>query len=190
MTTLGASMALLSSNAVDLGWQAQDFNLKDPAGQSYSLAELQDGKPLVIAFICNHCPYVIAIIERLVSDAKTLQSEGINVVAIMPNDYVSYPADNPERMHEFSQQHNFSFPYLIDDDQSVAKAYDAVCTPDFFGFNKDGQLAYRGRLDNAEMRDASSRVPELVLAMQMIKETGQGPKEQVSSMGCSIKWKA
>jgi peroxiredoxin len=182
-------MALLSSNAVELGWQAQDFTLKDPAGQSYSLNDLQDGKPLLIAFICNHCPYVKAIISRLVSDAKTLQAEGINVVAIMSNDYHSYPADNPEHMQEFAHQHDFSFPYLIDEDQSVATAYDAVCTPDFFGFNSEGTLAYRGRLDNAEMRDASKRVPELVLAMRQVKETGAGPEEQVASIGCSIKWK-
>ena len=106
-------MALLKSNSVELGWQAQDFNLKDANGQSFSLTELQNGKPLLMAFICNHCPYVISIIERLVSDAKTLQAEGINVVAIMSNDYATYPADNPERMREFSQQHGFSFPYLI-----------------------------------------------------------------------------
>ena len=182
-------MALLNSNAVELGWQAQEFNLKDVAGQSYSLAQLQDGKPLLIAFICNHCPYVIAIIERLVSDAKTLQTEGINVVAIMSNDYHSYPADNPEHMQKFSQQHGFSFPYLIDEDQSVASAYDAVCTPDFFGFNSEGTLAYRGRLDDAEMRDATKRIPELVLAMRLIKETDSGPEEQFASIGCSIKWK-
>ena len=182
-------MALLTSNDVKLGWQAQDFTLKDVDGQSFSLADLQDAKPLLVAFICNHCPYVLAIVERLVSDAKSLQAEGINVVAIMSNDYVSYPADNPDRMREFAHDHNFSFPYLIDEDQSVAKVYDAVCTPDFYGFNKDGQLAYRGRLDDAKMGDASERIPELLLAMQLIKETGNGPEEQFASIGCSIKWK-
>ena len=182
-------MSLLNSNDVKLGWQAQDFTLNDPDGQSFSLNELQHGKPLLIAFICNHCPYVKAIITRLVSDAKTLQAEGVNVVAIMSNDYASYPSDNPDRMREYAQEHDFSFPYLIDEDQTVAKAYDAVCTPDFFGFNKAGQLAYRGRLDDAKMGDASERTPELLLAMQYVKESGAGPEEQFASIGCSIKWK-
>ncbi|MBT8142774.1 MAG: thioredoxin family protein [Gammaproteobacteria bacterium] len=180
---------LLHTPKVELGWQAPDFTLKDPDGKSYTLAELQDGKPLLIAFICNHCPYVIAIIERLVADAKTLQNEGINVVAIMPNDYHSYPADNPERMQEFAKQHGFTFPYLINADQSVAKAFEAVCTPDFFGLNNKGELHYRGRLDDAEMRDPKGRTPELIIAMRHINEHGTGPAGQVSSMGCSIKWK-
>lgn len=180
---------LLNSKQVELGWQAADFTLQDPNGKTYSLSELSDGKPLLIAFICNHCPYVIKIKDRLVADAKLLQNEGVNVVAIMSNDYQNYPSDSPEKMKLFAKENGFTFPYLIDEDQSVAKAYGAVCTPDFFGLNAQGELQYRGRLDDAEMREASKRTPELVNAMRNIKENDVGPSKQVSSMGCSIKWK-
>jgi len=140
-------------------------------------------------FICNHCPYVKAIADRLAQDAKTLQADGINVLAVMSNDYLSYAADSPENMQKFANQHGFTFPYLVDENQSVGKAYNAVCTPDFFGFNKDGKLQYRGRLDSAAMGDPTNRVPELLLAMRQVAETGEGPKDQTPSMGCSIKWR-
>ncbi len=145
-------------------------------------------KGLLIAFICNHCPYVKAIGERLAEDTKELMSEGIHVLAVMSNDYRKVSADSPENMLKFAAHYGFSFPYLIDEDQAVGKSYGAVCTPDFFGFNKAGELQYRGRLDDARMGDAKGRRKELVDAMRQIAETGQGPREQIASMGCSIKW--
>lgn len=180
---------LLNTPNAELGWKAADFQLADANGKSYRLAEFQNNKPFVVAFICNHCPYVIAIIERLVSDAKLLQSEGINLIAINANDYSRYPDDSPDNMLLFSQKYQFCFPYLVDDDQSVAKTYGAVCTPDFFGFNASGELQYRGRLDDAKMNDATNRKTELLDAMRKIAATETGPTLQQPSMGCSIKWK-
>ena len=180
---------LLSTPTVKTGWQAEPFTLSDPDGKSYSLQDLYGEKGLLIAFICNHCPYVKAVVDRFAADARALQSEGINVVAIMPNDYQKVPADSPANMKRFAKQHGFSFPYLIDEDQSVARAYDAVCTPDFFGFDANGQLQYRGRIDDARMDDATNRKPELLEAMRQIAATGKGPEEQHASMGCSIKWR-
>jgi len=179
---------LLDSPTAEIGRQAPPFTLPDPDGKPFSLNEMQGEKGLLVAFICNHCPYVQAIVERLVADANTLQSEGINVVAINSNDYQYVPADSPPMMKKFAIQHGFNFPYLVDEDQSVGKAYGAVCTPDFFGFNAAGKLHYRGRLDDARMGDASNRKTELLDAMRQIGETGQGPTDQIPSMGCSIKW--
>ncbi|MFL4471268.1 thioredoxin family protein [Tateyamaria armeniaca] len=173
----------------DFGWAAPAFELPDAHGKLHRSADHLTSKGLLIAFICNHCPYVIAIAERLAADAQILQDEGIGVLAIMSNDYDSYPADAPDRMIAFAETHNFPFPYLIDADQSVARSYDAICTPDFFGLNGAGQLQYRGRLDDARMGDATNRTPELVNAMRDIAATGQGPQDQVASMGCSIKWR-
>lgn len=145
-------------------------------------------KGLLIAFISNHCPYVKAIGERLATDAQELMDDGIGVLAVMSNDYRRVETDSPENMLKFAAHYGFPFPYLIDEDQSVGKAYGAVCTPDFFGFNKDGELQYRGRLDDAAMGDATNRTCELVDAMRQIAETGEGPRQQTPSMGCSIKW--
>lgn len=180
---------LLDSPICDFGWAAPDFTLKDPNGQAFTLKKQLGDKGLLIAFICNHCPYVKAIGERLAEDTKRLMSEGVNVLAIMSNDYRSVPADSPENMAKFAAHYDFPFPYLIDEDQSVGKAYGAVCTPDFFGFNKNGELQYRGRLDDARMGNPEGRTRELVNAMRQIAETGQGPRTQISSMGCSIKWR-
>ncbi len=179
---------LLNTPLCDFGWNAPDFTLRDPDGQEFTCWEQIGEHGLLIAFICNHCPYVKAIADRLADDAKVLQSEGINVLAVMSNDYHAVPADSPANMKLFAKEHNFDFPYLIDEDQSVGKAYNAVCTPDFFGFNKDAQLQYRGRLDSAGMGDAKGRVPELLNAMRQVIATGKGPEEQIASMGCSIKW--
>ncbi|MEM6454328.1 MAG: thioredoxin family protein [Acidobacteriota bacterium] len=143
---------------------------------------------LLIAFICNHCPYVQAIAERLAADAKTLQAEGINVLAVMSNDYRNVPSDAPPNMKRFAEQHGFTFPYLIDEDQSVGRVYGAMATPDFFGFDRDGTLQYGGRLDDANMGDAIDRTPGLLNAMYLIAKTGNGPEELFPSMGCSIKW--
>lgn len=180
---------LLQSSPVEIGWQAEPFVLADAGGRSYDFEDLRGDNGLLVAFICNHCPYVIAIIDRFVGDAKKLQEQGIGVVAINSNDYQSYAADSPPNMKKFAEQHGFTFPYLIDEDQLTARAYDAVCTPDFFGFNSKGRLAYRGRLDDARMGEAGNRIPELVNAMQRIAVSGEGPDEQLASMGCSIKWR-
>ncbi len=172
----------------NFGWPAQAFTLPDAHGTAYVLADQLTDKGLLIAFICNHCPYVIAVADRLATDARTLMDEGIGVLAIMSNDYAAYPADAPPRMIEFAKKYDFPFPYLVDADQSVARSYDAQCTPDFFGFNGMGELQYRGRLDDARRGDASTRTPELLNAMRRIAATGQGPQDQTPSMGCSIKW--
>jgi len=182
-------MMLLDTPTAEIGWNAKAFELSDPNGKTYKSSLLQGENGLLIAFICNHCPYVIKTINRLVSDAQLLQAEGINVVAINSNDYRYVPADSPAMMQQFSTRHGLTFPYLVDEDQSVAKMYGAVCTPDFFGFNSDGELQYRGRLDDAMMGDPAKRKTELLDAMQQIAKTGQGPSTQHSSMGCSIKWK-
>jgi peroxiredoxin len=179
---------LLETPLCDFGWQAPGFILQDTQGETHTVSTLMGSKGLLVAFISNHCPYVIAIIERLVADAKLLQEQGIAVVAIMPNDFSAYPDDSPENMTLFAEKHNFSFPYLVDETQEVAKAYDAVCTPDFFGFNAEGELQYRGRLDDAKMENKSDIQQELLNAMSMVAQTGKGPTEQVASMGCSIKW--
>lgn len=179
----------LESHLCNFGWKAPDFQLKDPEGNSFNLHALKRENGLLIAFICNHCPYVKAIIERFVDDAHTLLHEGVGVVAVMPNNYKRYPEDAPDRMTAFARQHGFQFPYLVDDTQEVARAYKAVCTPDFFGFNRDLELQYRGRIDDAKMGGASQRTPELLHAMRQVVETGKGPLTQSASMGCSIKWK-
>jgi peroxiredoxin len=180
---------LLDTPICDFGWKAPDFSLKNAEGEVFTLQEQLGGKGLLIAFICNHCPYVQRIGSRLAEDAALLMEEGINVLAIMSNDYELVAADSPEKMQQFATKFGFTFPYLIDEDQSVGKQYGAICTPDFFGFNGQGELQYRGRLDNSGIDDASDRVPELVNAMRMIAVTGKGPKVQTPSMGCSIKWR-
>lgn len=179
---------LLDTPICDFGWKAPDFTLNDPAGTPYAMRDHLGEKGLLIAFICNHCPYVLAIAERLASDTRELIDDGINVLAVMSNDYHHVPSDSPENIAKFAAKHGFPFPYLVDEDQSVGKAYGAVCTPDFFGLNKDGELQYRGRLDSAAMGDPTGRTRELVDAMRLIAETGQGPRQQIASMGCSIKW--
>lgn len=179
---------LLDTPAAELGWKAQPFSLSDPDGTAYSLDDLKGENGLLIAFICNHCPYVQAIADRFSDDAKQLIQQGINVVAINSNDYRDVPSDSPPKMKEFAALHDFAFPYLVDEDQSVGRAYGAVCTPDFFGFNAAGELQYRGRLDDARMGNAANRVPELLNAMKQIVATGSGPTDQIASMGCSIKW--
>ena len=183
-------MALLQSDVCDFGTPAPHFALRAPDGTQHDLAGLMGPGGLVVAFICNHCPYVVAIADRLAQDGAALMNEGIGVVAIMPNDYRAYPADAPAHMPAFAARHGFCFPYLVDEDQSVARAYGAVCTPDFFGFDARGGLRYRGRIDNLTMGAPPDldRQPELLDAMRQIASTGEGPQEQMPSMGCSIKW--
>ncbi|NQZ79684.1 MAG: thioredoxin family protein [Colwellia sp.] len=180
---------LLDTPKAEMGWNAKPFTLLDPDGNSYNLSDLQGENGLLIAFICNHCPYVKRIINRFVHDAKLLQAEGINVVAISSNDYRYVPEDSPDNMRAFAKTNGFTFPYLVDEEQAIAKSYGAVCTPDFYGFNKAGALQYRGRLDDAVMGDATNRKTELLDALLQIAKTGHGPASQHPSIGCSIKWK-
>ena len=183
-------MVLLHTPAIKDNFQAPDFTLKNIDGNTLSYDDIKGENGTVIAFICNHCPYVKAIITRFVEDAKALQEQGIGIVAIMPNDTENYPADSFENMQKFAEENDFTFPYLIDETQEVAKAYDAICTPDIYGFNADGQLQYRGRLDSAGPKEADENtIKELVNAMLEVTEKGTASAEQFSSMGCSIKWK-
>ncbi len=179
---------LVSSPQLDTSWKAPNFSLSDAHGTEYSLIDCVGENGLLVAFICNHCPYVIALATRFSQDARVLKQLGVGVVAIMPNDYRKYPADSPAKMLEFAETHDFSFPYLVDETQAVAKEFGAVCTPDFFGFNKHRQLRYRGRLDDATNPSASRDNAELLEAMKQIAQTGEAPEQQVASMGCSIKW--
>jgi peroxiredoxin len=180
---------LLDTPICDFGWIAPEFTLEDAYGKSFTMSSHLKEGGLLVAFICNHCPYVKRIASKLADDTKLLMDRGIGILAVMSNDYLSYKEDSPENMKRFSKEFDFTFPYLIDKDQLVAKEYGAVCTPDFFGFNSKGELQYRGRLDNRST-SSSDRVPELVNAMLDIAKTGYGPKEQFPSMGCSIKWRS
>lgn len=172
------------------GWKAPAFSLQDADGKVFTLEDVRGPKGTLAMFICNHCPFVKAIVERLVGDVRELQDKGIGAVAIMSNDFEHYPADAPDRMKDFAATHGFTFPYLVDGAQEAARAYDAVCTPDFFGFNADLELQYRGRLDESRREPAPPGARrELFEAMSQIAETGRGPEEQYASMGCSIKWR-
>lgn len=180
----------VSPPVCDFGWKAPDFRLPDTSGRLWSLEDIRGPKGLLIMFICNHCPYVQAILDRLQRDAEALMEVGIGVAAISSNDVASYPQDSPENMARLAAERGFRFPYLFDETQAVAKAYDAICTPDFFGFNADDQLQYRGRLDaSGRTAGPADARRELYEAMLSVAETGQGPRDQIASMGCSIKWK-
>lgn len=182
-------MAATAASTV-LGTPAPDFRLPATDGKTYALADIAGTKGTVIVFICNHCPYVKAVIDRLVLDARTLMAEGIGFAAICSNDAKSHPEDSFDNMQRFAKAHDFPFPYLHDEDQSAARAYGAVCTPDFFGYDKERKLRYRGRLDEGRTAPLSSHARrELVEAMRAIT-TGKSPPHQTPSVGCSIKWKA
>lgn len=174
----------------NFGWKAPDFRLPATEGKSYALADLRGERGTLIAFICNHCPYVKSVIGRLVRDANDLKPFGINMVAICANDAENYPDDSFDNMKLFAARHSFTFPYLHDASQATARAYDAVCTPDFFGFNARDELQYRGRLDESRTVLVPDARRDLFEAMKQVAETGQGPRDQIASMGCSIKWKA
>jgi len=175
----------------DFGWKAPSFALPGVDGKTYSLEELKGPNGTLVMFICNHCPYVKSVIDRIVRDAGALRALGINTVAICSNDATTHPDDSFDNMKRFAHEHAFTFPYLHDESQDVARAYDAVCTPDFFGFNGALELQYRGRLDASGREPASPDVRrELFEAMKQVAETGHGPREQTPSIGCSIKWKA
>lgn len=183
-------MALLQTPAKDESFYAPDFKLRNIDGRELALADIRGENGTLIMFICNHCPYVKGITDRLPATVKKLEGLGIGVAAVMSNDTENYPEDSFENMQKFAAAHKFTFPYLIDETQAVAKAYGAVCTPDFFGFNADDQLQYRGRLDSAGKNPPGpGTAPELLDAMTQIAQTGTGPAPQNPSMGCSIKWK-
>ncbi len=184
-------MALTETPAAELGAAAPDFTLPDADGRTYALRDVAGEQGLVVAFICNHCPYVIASIERFVADARRLQAAGIGVVAIMPNDWDYAPDDAPELMPAFARMHDFSFPYLVDESQDVARAFGAVCTPDYYGYDGDLKLRYRGRLDEGRTSaPPANAARELRDAMLMVAEGGRAPARQLPSMGCSIKWRS
>ncbi|HMQ56949.1 MAG TPA: thioredoxin family protein [Rhizobiaceae bacterium] len=179
-----------STPICDFGWKPDDAILPGVDGKTHSILGQAGENGLVVAFICNHCPYVKAVIDRMADDARTLASHGMGFVAICSNDAQAYPADSFDRMREFAAAHALPFHYLHDADQTVARAWDAVCTPDFFGFNRAMELQYRGRLDAARNQPATLGMRrDLVDAMLQVKETGHGPREQVPSIGCSIKWR-
>ena len=183
-------MALKETPICDFGALAADFTLPDLSGMKVSLQDVRGVSGTLIIFMCNHCPYVQAIIERLVRDVRDLRTAGIGIAAIMSNDYSTHPEDAPDRMRAFATEHGIDFPYLLDEDQSVARAYGAVCTPDFFGYNSDLELQYRGRIDDSPMDAGNVTRRDLLAAMRLIADTGAGPGEQVPSMGCSIKWRS
>ena len=184
-------MVLMHTPHVETGWPAPRFRLKNVDGQLLTRDDVKGPNGLLVMFICNHCPYVRGIIERLVEDVQNLQGQGIGVVAINANDAHTYPEDSFDNMQKFAQENKFSFPYLYDEDQEIARKFNAVCTPDFFGFDENLHLHYRGRLDDAgkNVFDINLNHKELLPAMEEMLETGRISKAQYPSMGCSIKWK-
>lgn len=183
-------MGLTETPICDFGKKAIDFDLPGIDGRNWTLHECTGPNGILVMFICNHCPYVKAIQKRLVRDTNALYEHGIHSVAIMPNDPTDYPEDSFDNMRLIAEQFNYRFPYLIDNEQQVAREYGAVCTPDFFGYNADMALQYRGRLDASRANeDADDLRRDLYEAMILVAKTGQGPKEQIASMGCSIKWR-
>ena len=183
-------MAAIEPPVCQFGQKAFDFNLPGVDGRMWSLQQCMGEKGLLVMFICNHCPYVKAVHERILRDTLELKSLGIGSVAIMPNDTENYPDDSFENMRRIAEQYDYSFPYLWDETQQVAKGYGAVCTPDFFGYNANYELQYRGRLDASRKETApDGTIRELFEAMTLIAQTGHGPQQQIASIGCSIKWK-
>lgn len=182
-------MSLTKTPICDFGKKAEKFQLNSTDNKITSLNDVKGESGTLIMFICNHCPYVKAVIEEVVQDCKKLEPNGIKSVAICSNDVKNYPEDSFENMIKFSQNHNFNFPYLFDETQEIAKNYDAVCTPDFFGYNKNLELQYRGRIrELKDLKPVGSGDSDLYKAMKQIAETGNGPKDQIPSMGCNIKW--
>lgn len=184
-------MVSLETPVCEFDAPAIDFALPGVDGKTWTLADCRGEKGLLVMFICNHCPYVKAVLDRIVRDAVELKALGVNCVAIMSNDPAEYEEDSWENMVKVAAQNQFPFPYLLDESQEVAKAYGAVCTPDFFGYNANLGLQYRGRLDESRKQAADINVRrDLFEGMKLVAETGKGPLEQVPSMGCSIKWRS
>ena len=182
-------MASTQTPVCDFGKAAPDFRLPGVDGREWTRDQCMGENGLLVMFICNHCPYVKAVLDRIVRDTSDLRALGINSVAIMSNDPTDYPEDSFENMRLVAQRNQFAFPYLLDASQDVARAYGAVCTPDFFGYNAAGELQYRGRLDASRKETAPAGARrDLFEAMKQVATTGKGPLEQIPSMGCSIKW--
>ena len=182
-------MTLTKTPICNFGEKAKNFTLISADNTKISLNEIKGKNGTLIMFICNHCPYVKAVIEDIIQDCKNLEKIGVKSLAVSSNDVKNYPEDSFENMIKFSQKHNFSFPYLFDETQKIAKKYDAVCTPDFFGYNKDLELQYRGRIrELKELKPVRSGESDLYKAMKQVSETGKGPESQIPSMGCNIKW--
>ena len=185
-------MVALETPVCDFGWKAPEFNLIGIDNKFYSFQDIRGPKGTLVMFICNHCPYVRSVIHRIVEDVTLLKEKGIGVIAIMSNDVndPKYGAeDSFDNMKLFSERNNFVFPYVYDETQSVGRKYNAVCTPDFFGFNANDELQYRGRLEESKMEIIPDARKELLEAMMQVSETGSGPQDQIPSIGCSIKWK-
>lgn len=184
-------MVTLQTPICTFGTPAPDFSLPGVDGKTWSRDQCEGEQGLLVMFICNHCPYVQAVRDRILRDARELAGHGIGCVAIMSNDPANYPEDSFDNMKRVAADHDFPFPYLVDETQEVAKAYGAICTPDFFGYNKELELQYWGRLDASRKQPAPQGARrDLFEAMKQVAETGKGPDEQIPSMGCSIKWKA
>ena len=182
-------MVLTKTPICNFGEKTKSFELKGIDGKIHKLEDHVGKNGLLIMFICNHCPNVKAVIQYIVKDCESLKNEGVNSIAIMSNDTKEYPEDSFENMKVFSKNFNFSFPYLIDESQSIAKEYGAVCTPDFFGYNRNLELQYRGRIrELKDLKPINSNESDLYKAMRLIIKTGKGPKDQIPSMGCNIKW--
>lgn len=182
-------MVLTETPVCDFGAPARDFSLPGVDGRLWSLEDCRGENGTLVMFICNHCPYVKAIRERLVRDTKELLDYGVKSVAIMSNDPTDYPEDSFENMQAVAEKYDFPFPYLMDESQEVARDYGAVCTPDFFGYNADLELQYRGRLDASKTEPVPDARRDLFEAMKQVAETGKGPEDQIVSQGCSIKWR-
>jgi peroxiredoxin len=183
-------MVRMETPVCDFGWKAPDFNLPGVDGRTYSLQDVAGPNGLLVMFICNHCPYVKAVIQRIVRDVAELKTLGIGAIAIMSNDPTEYPEDSFDNMQRVAADLAFPMPYVSDAGQEVARRYGAVCTPDFFGFNRNLELQYRGRLDASRKETAPDARRDLFEAMKQVAETQTGPAEQIPSMGCSIKWRA
>ncbi|MFT5426055.1 MAG: peroxiredoxin [Gammaproteobacteria bacterium] len=183
-------MALTETPVCDFGQSAIDFSLPGIDGKRYTLEDCRGENGILVMFICNHCPYVKAIQSRLAKDTRDLLDIGIKSVAIMSNDTHDYPEDSFENMQKIAKQYQYPFPYLLDETQEIAKAYGAVCTPDFFGYNTNLELQYRGRLDASRTEPIADAPRELFEAMKLIAASGKGPEDQITGLGCSIKWKA
>jgi peroxiredoxin len=183
-------MVRTESEVCDFGWKAADFDLQGVDGKRHTPASARGPNGLLVMFICNHCPYVKAVIDKIVRDCGELAQHGIGSIAIMSNDPTEYPEDSFDHMVRVAREKRFPFPYVLDETQAVAKAYGAQCTPDFFGFNAKLELQYRGRLDSSGKQSLPEARRELFDAMVAVAKTGQGPKAQTPSIGCSIKWKS
>ena len=182
-------MVLTKTPLCNFGEKPHSFSLKGVDDKIYKLEDCLGNKGTVVMFICNHCPYVKAIIKNIVDDSNKLKNFGVNVIAIMSNDTKNYPDDSFDKMKEFAKDNKFNFPYVIDETQEIAKKFGAVCTPDFFGYNSNNELQYRGRMrELKELKPVSDDESDLFKAMKLIAQTGKGPKNQIPSMGCNIKW--